>query len=992
MKQKSVGLTLRALILALVLSLVAGTPALPPLEGVAYAQDSGLTATLAPDNSSVSLSWDAVAGADSYEIWRGEVVNNVADWGTSAYATVEPVPPATEPPTTYTDSSVTAGTTYAYAVRSVTGGTAAAWTGPYPNVTIGSAVAAPTGTPVVTLTPDGNTAVNVSWTSVSGTGVLYQVQFWHSGLGNQWSRISGTQTSPYKHENLTPGVEYYYVVRAYNAGGEVISDWDADDSFITLQATTAVPALTLTPVDRTTVTLTWTHTTGAAQYDLQRRKLHVPSGDTAVTTGDWARLPSALLPATTISHTDNTAMYDPSDAESVTYQYRVQKVDSGGLRGDWSNVEEVAIPSTANRLLAPANTSASSPSHDSIRVEWDGVEETTYYEVQSHSGDGNWSASMRVEPLAVATSRHGYTHPNLSPATKYYYRVRAVNINGASDWSETSATTRSTPSATGQMPRVTGLRLTDESTVSTTDGTRSNMIKLTWNAVGDATHYDIQRFDPGATTPAWGAPEAGNDLVVVGTMGRIPEGDAGSPPSWTDEGAGLAAGGTYYYVVSAVDNRTTDATTEDDDMGEWSAYVMITLDDFRPLAPTNLVATATDDRSIWISWAAPDASGATDGAATSYTLEWRLTGANAAWNPMTVTGRTNYLHSGLRPNTRYHYRVKAHNSGGESGYATETDATTLPSQLRPPANVEAVDATEGGTAAITISWDEVTGATGYQIQRFGLNGNEWGDLAGAAGQTDVDGTETTDSGASTANTTYFYRVRSMNSNGNVTSTWSAVVRGTTQATAPAAPTLVATSTGVSMIRLSWGAVSGATAYKLEWLEGDHDATVFGNDLIPRMEETLPGTDRHFVHTNLKAGTQYSYRLQAQLPLGVVSAWQTTIVDGFTKPASPDLSATAAVSTTMTLTWDAVTFPNATTYLTADGNYQLERRESNSGDWTAVTLSTACETTGANANKCTASDTGLEPGKRYFYRIRAVTTTPAGITSYWDQTNQRTPSR
>ena len=102
MKQKSVGLTLRAVILALVLSLVAGTPALPPLEGVAYAQSSGsgLTATLAPDNSSVNLTWTAVTGADSYEIWRGEVVNNNAQWGTSAYATVSPTPPATEPPTT----------------------------------------------------------------------------------------------------------------------------------------------------------------------------------------------------------------------------------------------------------------------------------------------------------------------------------------------------------------------------------------------------------------------------------------------------------------------------------------------------------------------------------------------------------------------------------------------------------------------------------------------------------------------------------------------------------------------------------------------------------------------------------------------------------------------------------------------------------------------------------------------------------------------------
>ena len=81
MKQKSVGMTLRALIIALVLSLVAGSPALPPFDGVAYAQSTGLTATVAPNGESVNLTWTAVAGADSYEVWRGDGAGSTASSG-----------------------------------------------------------------------------------------------------------------------------------------------------------------------------------------------------------------------------------------------------------------------------------------------------------------------------------------------------------------------------------------------------------------------------------------------------------------------------------------------------------------------------------------------------------------------------------------------------------------------------------------------------------------------------------------------------------------------------------------------------------------------------------------------------------------------------------------------------------------------------------------------------------------------------------------------
>ena len=1051
MKQKSVGLTLRALILALVLSLVAGTPALPPLEGVAYAQSSGsgLTATLAPDNSSVNLTWTAVTGADSYEIWRGEVVNNVADWGTSAYATVD------APTTTYTDSSVTAGTTYAYGVRSVTDGTAADWTGPYPNVAIPGGTQAPTGSPTVTVAADGNTAVTVSWTTVTGaTG--YQIQFWHAGL-RDWELISGNQTSPYTHSGLTAGTQYYYVVRGVNAGGEgPWSDWRTDDSQVTLVATTAVPKLSTTRINRTTVQLDWTSTGDGAEYDLQRRRVHVATVGATPTTGDWARLPSALL--TDTSYTDRAANYTPSTAETVMYEYRVQAIDSDGTVGAWSNVESVTVPKAGAALPRPANPRASPRSDSSIQVAWDAVPGADFYQLQWKSGDRAYSDPIRVDKPASGSPV--FNHTGLSASTKYTYQVRAVDVNGNGDWSAAaSATTHSTADAAMQMPRVTGLTVTD---ATTSNNAAERKAKLTWNAVSDATHYELQRFAPGDPSPAWGPLTANVD--TSGTVSRIV---AASSPSHTDTIVTGAPGKVYFYVVSAVnsgpDGETSTDTpaasgatpNADNEMGDWSEYRSVTFKDIEPGPPGIIDAYNASGSSIWVTWTQPDAVAGTTGTATSWTLQWR-TDQSTTWTSISVTGPANaltsdpnvrritYLHSDLSGSASYYYRVRAENSGGESGFTTLLQPVILGNTLTPPTGVQAVDASTSTVSRIKVSWNPVAGADGYDVQRYGAgnsstdwgfggsnlgsNRNADGSIDGAAWET---GTSVTNA-ALTANTTYLYRVRTVKE--GVASGWSAPVGGTTRVTSPPAPTLRAAATGETMIRLSWTEVSGATAYHLEWLEGTEVDAIFESG-ASRNKMRISGSHRHYVHTNLKPGTRYSYRMRAELPQGVYSDWTTdgtgTVVQQNTRPARPDLTASNVTVASVTLKWAPVAFAGdvsgagpASAKLTASTNYQIQRRVTG-GDWEDVVLSIG---TGANSNKThnaiafgvnsgtpgcdgnncmliddgvdvadDGADDGLSKNTRYSYRIRATVTTSGGpqqgtkYTSYWDYLSVTTPA-
>ncbi len=992
MKQKSVGLTLRALILALVLSLVAGTPALPPFEGVAYAQSSGLQASVAPDNSSVTLTWNAVSGADSYEIWRGEVVDNLAQWGNSAYATVN------APAVTYTDNSVTAGATYAYGVRSVTGGTAAGWTGPYPNVMIGGGTAAPTAMPSVSVQADGDTAIDITWTPVADA-TSHQIQYWRSDWDSTdpWMLISGNQTSPYKHTGLTPGITYYYVVRGNNDGGMgPWSSWRTDGSSVTLQGVTSVPVLTLTRVDRTTVDITWTSTGPGAQYDLQRRKVYVDDQGASMM-DTWGRLPSGLL--TGRSHRDGAANYVPTTAMSVMYEYQVRAQASDGTTGAWSATKSVSIPKAGAILPAPTMGLSAGPVSDSIvRVTWENVAGAEFYELQWKSGDRSYSNPIRVN--RPDSGNPVYDHTNLSPSTTYMYQVRSVDINGAGDWSTAfSGTTRSTQAAAGQMPQVMGLTVTDATTNNDGD---ARMAKLTWNAVSDASHYEIQRYDP-STTNGW------QDLATppVDGVTRITKAEAGSPPTYNDTiENGSAAGKTFFYVVSAVedgvDNEIT--TVVDNEMGQWSDHKSVTFKAHKPGPPTAAMGVKTSANSILVSWTPPvpdTTSGSMTGAATSYTVLWRPGDSNN-WRSEAATGMS-YHHTGLRGNTSYFYRVRAENSGGESAYVpiaqNDTGGVVLGNTLTAPRGLKAEAVSDD---EIKVSWTAVSGASGYEVQRFNTTDGMWGNFAGTA-DADDDATDAMiDDTGLTASTTYLYRVRTKKE--TAVSGWSAAVRGTTNAAEQPAPTLVATSTGMSMIRLSWNEVAGATTYELQWLEGTYaDTGAFDAPNLGRASVTISGTHRNYVHTGRKAGTRYSYKLRAVLAQGGETAWSSPVLQ-YTKPAKPALSASSAISTTVVLTWDAVSFVAAAgtaARLTTADNYVIQRRLAVTNAWATVDTS-GITCTEVAASKCTFTDTGadltdppvgLQPSTRYYYRIRATATRDEIVyTSYWDYEHQNTSNR
>ena len=181
-------------------------PAIPPSNPGTIqvpAVPTGLTATAG--NGQVALSWSASSGATSYTVKRatsaGGPYTNIAN--VSA--------------TSYTDTSVTNGTTYYYVVSASNsaGGSA--------NSSQASATPSGIQVPQVPAVPTGLTAtagngqVALSWNASSGASG-YTVKR-STTAGGPYTNVANVSGSSYTDSAVTNGTTYYYVVSASNSAG-----------------------------------------------------------------------------------------------------------------------------------------------------------------------------------------------------------------------------------------------------------------------------------------------------------------------------------------------------------------------------------------------------------------------------------------------------------------------------------------------------------------------------------------------------------------------------------------------------------------------------------------------------------------------------------------------------------------------------------------------------------------------------------------------------
>lgn len=413
---------------------------------------------------------------------------------------------------------------------------------------------------------------------------------------------------------------------------------------------------------------------------------------------------------------------DTSLTSSTTYWYRIYAYNSGGS-SSYSNTVSATTQVPTPVPAAPSTLALTVKSASSIALTWKDNSTTESGFKIERSTDG----VTFTQVTSVAVGIVAYTDSSLSPSKKYWYRVCAYNAGGNSTYTAAaSATTQALPTPP-----------TAPSTLTVTVVSNSSL-KLGWkdNSTNE-TGFKIERSTDGT-----------NFTLVTNTLASV--------ITFTD--SGLASATKYYYRVRAYND------------GGLSAYTTVvsattSAPPTPPIAPTTLAVSVVSSSSLKLTWLDKSTN------ETGFMIERSPDGTSFTQITTAGAGVLNFTDTGLTASTKYYYRVRAYNSGGNSAYTSVASATTSAPPAAPAAPTS-LSLTVKSSSQINLSWsDKSTNETGFKIERS-TDGVTFSQITTVGASI-----KTYSNTGLTSKKKYYYRVRAYNTGGD--SAYTSVASATT---------------------------------------------------------------------------------------------------------------------------------------------------------------------------------------------------------------------
>jgi hypothetical protein len=411
----------------------------------------------------------------------------------------------------------------------------------------------------------------------------------------------------------------------------------------------------------------------------------------------------------------------------------------------------------------------------------------------------------------------------------------------------------------------------------TSSSVASGSATLSWAAVSGATSYAVQYKISASST--WTA--------------------AGDVTTNSYNLTGLAANTAYNWQVKA-------------NCSGFSSIASFNTSTTPCTVPINLTSANMASVSATLIW------GAVSGAAT-YTLQYRKS-TSGTWITAATVSTNSYSLTGLTASTAYNWQVKANCSA----YSIMASFSTVASVCVAPVSLTT---TNIGSASAALKWGAVSGATSYTVQYKAVNSIGWIVIATVS-------TTTYSLTALDANTAYNWQVKANCSEYSSTASFSTLV-------APCAAPESLSSSNVASVSatLSWGVISGATNYTLQYRKSTSSTWITAANV----------STNSYSLTGLTANTTYSWQVKANCSEYSSVVNFNTLIAPCAAPTS--LTNTSVTNSSVVLKWGGVS--GAT-------NYSVQYKTSTSAEWT----------TAATVTTTSYILTGLTATTAYVWQVKA----------------------
>jgi len=344
--------------------------------------------------TSAEIEWSYSGSYDGFEVER-----KMADGPFKKIATTDT--------TSFKDKNLQPDTTYYYRIRAYKKLNKSPWSNPVNLITLEAQLKAPTITNIYFDKTERK--IKIEWDDQNRSEESFEIRK-RSFLGDYEILARDIKNSKFEDPEFLEGLTYQYQVRAKR--GEKYSDWSSPFNItIDLPIPESVKNLKIDSITPTSVEISWDcDIEYVTEYEIFRE-----SDDNEVRN---------------LGTTVNKHFIDTSVQQDKVYTYKVYAVR--GVSKSYSPAQVLAIVPPNIVLPCVDNFIILSWGSDYVRLSWSyGNHGQTGFEIYRKDGNnGKYKLLTRV-----SANQKYFTDTGLKSSTRYYYKIRAYNSEGFSDWS-----------------------------------------------------------------------------------------------------------------------------------------------------------------------------------------------------------------------------------------------------------------------------------------------------------------------------------------------------------------------------------------------------------------------------------------------------------------------------------------------------------------------------------------------------------------------------